>query len=317
MSYSQNIDSLKSHVESSPDSEKFEVILNYIRALVQKDPNASYRISEYALDFAEKSSDSLLIVKALYAQAFLLRRLGKESNAITVLGKAYGIAKRNNQGEQLSRILNLRAVSYTYTANYDDALKANFESLSLNERLGSIEQVGMTLNNIGLVYFKLRNAEEALKYYKKSLDAKKSIGSTFDLDRLYINMALCYNQLKMYKEAERLVEDAFLVCKENCSDEIVMSAEISLAVSLFERGFIDSSLEHFQKSLDIARKLNDSRFLMENLSNMAGNYLALGNPQKALVYLQESEAQMFMMRLMIMKSLLCIAKSTAICEIVF
>ena len=290
LSYGQDIDSLKNHVENSPDSQRFELILNYMRALLPKDPQASYNVSEYALSFAEERADSLMIVKTLYAQGFLLRRMEQENRALVVLARAYGIARRNNQSEQLSRILNLQAASYTFTARYDDALRTNFEALSLNEKLGSIEQVGMTCNNIGLVYFKLRNADEAIKFYKKSLEAKRSIGSTFDLDRLYINMALCYNQLKMYNEAEKIVEDALAVCKENCSDEIIMEAEFSLGVSLLERGLKDSSKEHFQKSLNIARKLNNSRFEIENLSNMAGNYLALGDPDKAILCLQEAEA---------------------------
>lgn len=288
--YGQNIDSLRNHVEASPDSERFEIILNYMRFLVPRNPQESYNISEYALSFSEERADSLMIVKTLFAQAFLLRRLEQENRALTKLSRAYGIAKRNNQKEQLVRILNLLAISYTYTSNYDDALKANFESLSLNEKFGNIEEIGITCNNIGLVYFKLRNANEALKYYKKSLEAKRSIRSTFDLDRLYINMALCYNQLRMFIEAEKFVEDALAVCKENCSDEIIMEAEISLAISLFERGLIDSSLEHFQKSLNIARELNNNRFVMENLSNIAGNYLALGDSERALRCLQEAES---------------------------
>lgn len=261
-----------------------------MRALLPKDPQASYNVSEYALSFSEEQADSLMIVKTLFAQGFLLRRMEQENRALIVLSRAYGIAKRNNQTEQLGRILNLLAISYTYTANYDDALRTNFESLSLNEKLGNVEQVGITCNNIGLVYFKLRNADEALKYYKKSLEAKRSIKSSFDLDRLYINMALCYNQLKMYEDAEKFVEDALAVCKENCSEDIIMEAELSLGVSLLERGLIDPSMEHFEKSLSIARKLNNSRFVMENLSNVAGNYLILGNSEKALSSLQEAES---------------------------
>ena len=82
LSYGQDIDSLKNHVENSPDSQRFELILNYMRALLPKDPQASYNVSEYALSFAEERSDSLMIVKTLYAQAFLLRRMEQENKAL-------------------------------------------------------------------------------------------------------------------------------------------------------------------------------------------------------------------------------------------
>lgn len=287
--FSQNLDSLKSVVEGTPQDKQFEVILSYMRSLLGESVEQSYNVSEYAVAYAEKRGDSLLITKALYAQSFLLRRMAKENQAVANLKKTYGIAKRNSFNEELSKILNLLAVSYTYTANYDEALKANFEALTVNEKRNSLEDVSITCNNIGLVYFKLRNYDESLKFYQKSLLAKKKSGSTFDLDRLYTNMALCYNQLNAFTEAEKSIQEAFKACGNNCSDEIVMEAELALGVSLLNSKRSVEAIDHFNKSLALSRKLKSTRFEMEILSLLAKTYLQEGDDEKALELLRTAE----------------------------
>jgi tetratricopeptide (TPR) repeat protein len=289
IAFSQNLDSLKREVEKAPDSERFEMILSYMRRLLNSDATSSFKVSQYAVEFAYNSGDSLVITKSLYAQGFLQHRLEKETQAITTLNKARDIAKRNNQLEELSKIFNLLAVAHTYTANYGEALKSNFESLTVNEKRSNQEGIGISLNNIGLVYFKLRNFDESIKYYKKSLDIKKRSGSTFDLDRLYINMALCFNQLEDYEAAEESINNAFSICGEKCSDDILIEAEHGLGVSLLQRKRAEESKVHFEKSLKKARQLGNKRFEIENLSNIASVYLALGDAKIALSYLNEAE----------------------------
>lgn len=287
--FSQNLDSLKSVVERTPRDKQFEVILSYMRSLLSESVEQSYNVSEYAVSYAEKRGDSLLITKALYAQSFLLRRMNKENQAVISLKKTYGIAKRNNYYEELSKILNILAVSYTFTANYDEALKANFEALTVNEKRNNLEDISISCNNIGLVYFKLSNYDESIKYYQKSLMAKEKSGSTFDLDRLHINMALCYNQLKAFSEAEKSIKEAFKACGDNCSDEIVMEAELALGVSLFNTKRSSESIDHFNKSLALSRKLKSTRFEMEILSLLAKTYLQEGDDEKALELLRTAE----------------------------
>ncbi|GCC53330.1 ATP-binding protein [Chryseotalea sanaruensis] len=287
--FSQNLDSLKSVVNNTPKDLQFEVVLSYMRSLLGESVVQSYNVSEYAVEYAEKIGDSLLITKALYAQSFLLRRMNKENQAVANLKKIYGIAKRNNYYEELSKILNLLAVSYTYTANYDEALKTNFEALTVNEKRNNLEDISISCNNIGLVYFKLRNYDESLKFYQKSLMAKKKSGSTFDLDRLHINMALCFNQLNAFIEAEQSILEAFKACGDNCSDEIVMEAELALGVSLMNSERSGVAIDHFNKSLALSRKLKSTRFEMEILSLLAKTYLQEGDDEKALELLRTAE----------------------------
>lgn len=286
---SQNIDSLKSQVQKVSEPERFEVILNYMRYLLGRNVQSSYNVSSYALEYAESTSDSLLITKALYAQSFLLRRMEMDQESRDKLKRAYGVAKRNQFSVELSKILNLFAISYTYSANFDEALKMYFEALSLNEKVGNLEDVSISYNNIGIVYFKLRNPEEALRYYKKSLDAKLKANSNFDLDQLYVNMALCYNQIQDYESADRSVKEAISLCAENCSDDLLMDAELALGISLFERGKILDSKNHFEKSLELARKSSNKRFEIENLSKLASVYVNQKRTDEAIRLLSDAE----------------------------
>jgi signal transduction histidine kinase len=288
--FSQNIDSIKVVVERTTASDKFEVILGYMRSLLQRDAEASYSVSKYALEYALMQGDSILVTRALYAQGFLLRRLNQESKAELILKRAYGIAKRNSVIDELSKIINMLAILSTYKANYDEALRYNFEALEINEKRNTVEDIAVSYNNIGLVYFKISNFREAIKFYESSLSAKQRINSKFDLDRLYINMALCYNQLGQYREAERSIKKALESCGEECSDEVKMGATLGLGISLLEQGRAEESKEQVAISLDISKKLKNTRFEIENLSTLARAHLATGRTTEALAVLKDVEA---------------------------
>ena len=236
-----------------------------MRAYAAIDENRALSIAFQANEVALNYSDSGRIVKSYRIIGQLLNRLARPKEAEDVLVKAAPIANRINDRSEFKVILNNLAGAYTIQAKYDKALEVNFQTLILREQDGDEAEISITLNNIGVVYFKLRNYEKALEFYERSLLLKRSANDHYDLDRLLINIGLCYNQLNNHSQSNKYFDEAFKECGVNCSKQIMMEGEFGLGVSRFGLKEYTSAIEHFKKSMAIAKEIENSRFQAENL----------------------------------------------------
>lgn len=293
VTYSQEdntIDSLNKVLVRAKGKQKFEITLSLMRAYLKNSPEKSLELSYAAEKIGQELRDSLLISKAIFARGFIQTKMDMLNESITELSRALAISKRNNFENEEIKILNALAISYSFSGNYDKSLQYHFQSLQLNEKIDDKQSISISCNNIGFVYFKLRDWENAINFYDRSLQIKKSINSNFDLDRLLINLALCYNQLKRYSEAEKYVKEALEMCGKNCDPQIKMEAELSLGISLLQQKRKNDPKNHFINSLTIARSINDKRFQIENLLNLAIAERQQSNPKDAILFLKEAEA---------------------------
>ncbi len=288
---SERIDSLKQLASQSKGIERFDVLYEVVFEYIEKkDFESALHYIEIAQSEALKSTDSLKIVKSYRVKAQILWRLNRIADAIDELKVALPISQRNRYTSENKIILNWIAVSYTFQANYDLALKYHFESLVLREKDGDHQEARETLNNIGLVYFKMKNYKEALAYYTKALEHDKELTSSNFKDQLLINIGLCYNQLRDYVKAESSINAGIASCAENCSDVTLISGQFGLGVSSYGQKLYDKAKNHFRKSLAISLKVRDLRFQAENSIYLARIYLYKNSYDSALVALATTEA---------------------------
>jgi tetratricopeptide (TPR) repeat protein len=285
----KQLDSLTSLLTKAEGAEKFEVTFQLSRATFSRDIKKSFFWAKEAEKIANESSDSLRIVKSKYAQGYIYRRMDSLVQSLELLTEAIAIARRNKFIDQQTEILNAMAIGQTFLGNFDKALACHFEALEIHEKNDNKEDIGITCNNIGLVYFKMSDYENALNFYQKSLNVKNSISNGFDLGKLLVNMALCYNQLKRYQEAEDFIKRGLQICGNQCDSDLQMYAELGLGVASSEQGRKEDAIYHFESSLLIARHLNDKRFQIDNLMNLALVHESQQHPKEALGFLIEAE----------------------------
>jgi signal transduction histidine kinase len=82
-------------------------------------------------------------------------------------------------------------------------------------------------------------------------------------------MALSHNQLGQYEIAEGYITKALSICKDKCSDIILTEARFGLGIVYKAQGELKLAQKYFRESLLLARKLNEHRFEIENLTNLA------------------------------------------------
>ncbi len=292
------VDSLTTLLNDAKGAERYTLLHAITLELADVDNNKALAFITEAHDLSVSMGDSLKIVTSARIQAQILRRLDDLSGAIRIFNQILPVARRNNFIEEEKRILNALALAHTFRAEYDQALKYNFQSLVIREREGNKEEISITLNNIGLVYFKLKNYETAIGYYERSLKLRMESQSFFDLDRLLINIGLCYNQLNNYTKAREYIQNGLDQCKDDCNDAIFMEGNFGLGVSFYEEARIASpdsiarykkSEVFFKASYEKAKAKDDKRWVLENLTYLSRLYVLTNELSKAEETLMEAE----------------------------
>jgi signal transduction histidine kinase len=302
---SAKVDSLQRLLSSKIGTDRCSILYSLAYELFDVDNIAALAYAEESFKFAYQLGDSLQIVKSGRITGQIQRRVDDLNGSIDLLTSILPIAKRNHFIEEEKKILNALAVTHTFRAEYDQALKYHFESLKIRESEGRKDEISIAFNNIGVVYYKLRNHRKALEYYLKCIELKKSINYTDDLDRNFINTGLCYNNLGDYSKARSYIRQGMEFCKNNCSDAILVEGEFGLGHSFFNEyrtldehnsnvNDLDESLrnaeKHFSQSYSIAKTSANKRFQIENLIYLAQINTIRHKEEKSKVYLQEAES---------------------------
>ena len=268
--HAQKIDSLKSLLGASSGTTKYDILFALAYEYSDVNDSLSLIYTDELYSLAHQMGDSSRIVKAGRIKAGQLRRLERLDEAIDVALNVLQIARRHNNLIEIKLLLNSLALSHTLMAEYDKALKYNFESLIAREAEGSKQEISIALNNIGLIYYKLKDYNKSIEYYTRSLVLKKEADDQHDLDRLLINIGLSYNYLENYSEGKKYFEKALSICVDDCSYLIKLESQHGLGVSyFFGTANYTEALIHFQRSFEVAKKIDNARFQAENLIYMA------------------------------------------------
>lgn len=296
------IDSLKGLLNEREGIERFDLLYDIAFEYIElNDFEKSLMYVEEAQAVSAEYGDSLKMVKAGRVRSQILRRLDRTGETIAQFNKILPIAKRNGYTREYKFILNGLGLAYTLQSDYDKALECHFQVLIIREKEGDTKQIYETLNNIGLVYYKLRDYDKALDFYFRSLSYERKIENSGFRPSLLINIGNCYNQLRNYLEARKYINEALQTCGDHCSDEIRIEGLFGIGVSYYIEANLETntanlipiyqrSRDSFLQSYEVAHKIDDKRWQLENLVYLARIYTKSNEIANALDVLEKAEA---------------------------
>lgn len=285
---SLEIDSLKLLLlKRNTQHKQTEILFELSRAYFNVDIDHATRLASQAFTNANKSTDSLIIIKTGRLLSQALRRKGELDSTIVLLKKILPLALRHNLNTEINSILNGLGISYMHLARYDKALIYFFELLKQEDLSGDKFWESIVLSNIGLVYENLYDYDTALEYYKRSMILSNQIGDKLGMEVLYNNISICYAFKSNFSEARSFVDKAFKSCKGSCSDNLLQSLYFTLGTISFLEGNYFKAEINFGKSYYLNKKLKDSVFLLRNLAFLVRIYSHNRDKINAEKYLKE------------------------------
>ena len=211
---------------------------------------------------ADSLSALLIVEKKDSTRVTLMWQLAKiisvynPDSALQIAQKALILAKNIKYIEGQSRSLGILANTYSKMGNYPRSLESNLQKLQLEEKRNNPRNLASVLMNIGIVYLFQEEYRHALFYYQKS----DSVINQYNLEDLKYYIALNTG-------------DAF--------------KRLNIA---------DSAFIYFNKSLQIAKKINEGDFIGTSMTGLGHIYmkqenypLALSNYQTAIKYLTAAD----------------------------
>ncbi|PQJ79623.1 tetratricopeptide repeat protein [Polaribacter porphyrae] len=174
---------------------------------------------------------------------------GDFKGALTNFDKALQLAESNKNEEDQLRFLNNKALAMSYLGKAEASLDIHKKAISLAEKLNDSTALGKSFNNIGLIYEDMKEYRKALEFYLKSLKIKENSSSQVDVANSLFNVA------GMYKE----------IGEEEKDTSLYVNAE-----------------NYYQKSLDVAKKINYGKIILFNKTGMAQLATVRKKPKKAI-----------------------------------
>ncbi|MGC3945593.1 MAG: tetratricopeptide repeat protein [Chryseolinea sp.] len=289
-SWAQIVDSLKKQLGHVVGTQTCVVFYQIGYELVDVDFIEALRYSEKSIQCAIQHGDTLQMVKGIQLKAIAFRRLGEIDSSNNIIASVLPMVRRKMYYAELQDLLHGLAIGLLHKAQFDEALKHNFEALEIRRKHGSKSQIGSTLSNIGLVYYRLSDYDKALEYDLQALD----IFHSTDIDRDYVanlvlNIALCHAFLGRFDESRRYIKDVVNGCEPDCSPQVIQHTSFCEGIIAFRQSHYADARRNFQMSYAISTELQDDRLALDNIVYLSRLYLSSGELSQSEHYLDLAE----------------------------
>lgn len=270
------------------DTMNYKVSWELCQELVDRDNQLSLFYAKKCKKIAYTKQDTLLMVQSSRLVGQLYNRLTEVNLAIEELAATLLIAERHNFRDEIKKIQNSLAISFTSKGEFDRALEYLFKSMKMKEEDGDMLGVSVALNNIGGIYNTINDNRLALDYWKKCLELKRKIGEKYDLDGTYLNLGVCHIELREFQTAQIYLDSVFAACKPNCRPYIFLMTELAQGELFLREEKLEQAKNHLTVSLKLSRIENNSEARMSSLTKLAEISIAEGNFKSAKKYLEEA-----------------------------
>jgi tetratricopeptide (TPR) repeat protein len=274
------IDSLKSLIPEARGSfaELDEIYTELAFSFHAKHNTAS--CFTYLDRIVKEAPDSSFICKAWRNKTRILFELERFEEGKALGQKVLMLSRRRGYVRNEYVVLNILGVYSIHWADYSYALKCLYSSAMIREK--NNESAQLVYGNIGLVLYKLRETKKALTYFERSMsDSSNPSDNSVTL----INIALCHFHLKDFASGERHLRMARPLVT---SDEGLANWSFSYGLGYLLNNDFERAKVWFNKSLELARNVNDPRFEAESLVHLSSAFQGLGKYDLSLAVLHSA-----------------------------
>jgi tetratricopeptide (TPR) repeat protein len=264
------IDSVVPLIRNDNSRSDLQIFYDLGFEYTRTDHSRSLEYFAKGLSIAERLGDSLMIVKCSRMTGHILVYAARQVEAVAILEKTLTKAKRLGYKREEGLVLGILAVVHTYMAHFDRGLEYNFQALELWRQQKDSKQIAEVLLNIGFVHYKVENHDKAIDYFYQSLSISESDKALDGLAQLsYSNIGMANISKGNLPEAERWLTKSIKLCEPGCPPSLLVTSEYGLGyVALHENDLVAAEY-HFKRSLEVALKMEDHRFEVENLIVLA------------------------------------------------
>ncbi|MBT3206896.1 MAG: tetratricopeptide repeat protein [Bacteroidetes bacterium] len=288
--YAINVDSLKTALESFPDTTQIKILKKKSQGLLDSKPEEAKEIANFMLDISQQSKDNFEISESLILIAYCDKNLGNFQKSINSLKKALKICEELKIIIRQGYINNLIGVNFASNDQIDSALFYYLESEKILENLIVNDSESKKLKmlksilytNLGVFYyFKISDLKNSKRYFNEVLQLATEIRDSVRINAALSNLGMVYRAEGDNKKALIHYEKAFIMAFEIGNLMYAANASINIAgVYKSQRNF-SKNIEYLNEAVSIFKSIN-AKF------NVGNTYWILGEAYFSYKYYEET-----------------------------
>ena len=234
--------------------------------------DSSLQIVSQVLTESTLARDRQFIIKSFTMLGFIQLESYNFEEAITNLLHAEQLLNEDDPLDLRFEIVICLGVINRKMKDYETSLKYLKNILhNYFDELSPLQRV-VAYNNIGTTYLQMKDLSQAENFYQKAYTEVKKIDSPSNLAQITYHLGKLYYLEKKYEKSKLLLYKSlqtFITIGEKTYQE--RDYRILGAVYM-EQGDYHKANEYYTKSLDLAKKMNSPKAILENYKNIYLNY---------------------------------------------
>ena len=168
---------------------------------------------------------------------------------------------------------------------YQNALSALYESLSLKEDHGASDQtISSSLLNIGLVLDLLNKPDESLLFYARAIEFKTRVGDSLGIARVFSNMAVIHKNLDRYDSAIHFINLSNEILSKVEDNDLLLVNQTNLGNLFKRKGDFSGAKKYLLQALSIAEQEKDKNHIGDAYQNLGALAFEEGDVQSCIDY---------------------------------
>ncbi|MGK0179721.1 MAG: tetratricopeptide (TPR) repeat protein, partial [Nitrospinales bacterium] len=257
---------LKAFTASQKLNEEIGEDLNRAREFRRIGKIYSLRLNRFneAKEYFSKAYDLFVELGQEELQVQLLLDLGlvaeKEGGfdrSLDYFSQAQVLAEENNFRSGLSKALLYQANSHWFQGDYQQAFRAQRESLEIAKSLKDKLRQAFIYNTLGLIHWTLNDPERALKNLHHSLDLATEMRSPIDIASAHNNIGLVHRKEKLFEKSLESFNEALKLDIQLKSKWGQGYTHRNMGMSLMRMGKLDDAARHFNQAMSFSGEIGD------------------------------------------------------------
>lgn len=279
--FTQEIDSLKSELETAAGYKKLNLLNQLAGLLKTSEPDIAHNYALEAFDISQEKANTTAMAIALTNLGDINFLQSRFSDAYANFNEAHKCYIELNDSSGIANTLDKVANIYYKWSNYHQALEYYQRSLLIKEEINDTKGIAFSYNALGNIYFQLRNFVKAIELYSKSLEIDRKEENYLGISYTLNAIGNVYTENGEYNDALTNYKKSLEIARENNAMQGVTYSLQQIGTIYLKQGKYINAEMNFDKSLEISLHLN-YKFGIARAHNLLGKLaFERGNLNKA------------------------------------
>lgn len=246
----------------------------------------AYQCYKSALEIREKDGDTWNLGRLTCGLGTLYSQWSYYTEALECFEKARKESLECGDRSNLWNVNSGLGHAYINLGKPEKALEYYEGARALSVEMGDLKGQGIALNDIGFVQFILHDYRKAIDCFANALRIAHQAKDEGAQVSAYRNLAELCHYIRDYRRALEFLEKALQLSRESGArgDEIIL---LNLMGTVYRStGEYEKAFDSYEKAWKLALSLNDQRKAYETLYGQGLTFMATGNDDQAIVFLQ-------------------------------